>query len=368
MSDPAKIKVRLKQQTVIPLDVQFSCESDQLICLLGPSGSGKTTVLRAIAGLYKTDYGLISNHDSIWQDSEKNIFLPPQQRKTGFVFQEYSLFPHLSARKNVMLGMQHLSASEQLQRSTGLLSMVNLDGLYDRLPSELSGGQRQRVALARALARKPSVLLLDEPFSSVDKSTRKKLMRELFQIRKQLHIPIILVTHDLDEARILADQLCIIHHGETLGCAPPDEILTKPDSPKIARLVGQTNIFQGVISEQSEERNLTCINWHNTRLETAYHPRFEIGKKINWFIPADSIILHRHDRPSAGERENPVSGKVEELLPTGEMTHVIVSSQNNNNEKFSMTLPTHVARRNNISCGSEIKFSLLKDAIHLMGK
>ncbi|MDX1519958.1 MAG: ABC transporter ATP-binding protein, partial [Gammaproteobacteria bacterium] len=254
----------------------------------------------------------------------------------------------------------------QYERSDKLLSLVNLEGLQDRLPSQLSGGQQQRVALARALARNPEVLLLDEPFSSVDKSTRKKLIRELFQIKQQLHLPVILVTHDLDEARVLADQLCIIHHGKTLTQGKPDEVISRPVNAEVARLVGHSNLFSAEIVEHSPENNITRIRWKNTVLEAGLHPEFTPGTTVDWLIPSDSIILHRVDRPSRGERENPVTGKVMECLVMGEMTHITACCTAKAEETFSMSLPAHVARRNNITEGREICFSLLASAIHLM--
>jgi len=366
MPDGITVQVSLKQRSIIPLDAELACRSDEVLCLLGPSGSGKTTLLRAIAGLYKTEQGQVQVNGTVWQDSARGIFLSPQTRATGMVFQDYALFPHLSARKNIAMAMGHLDHNEQINRSEKLLSLVNLEGLYHRLPSELSGGQKQRVALARALARDPQVLLLDEPFSSVDKSTRKKLIRELFYIKQQLKIPIILVTHDLDEARALSDQLCIIHHGKTLAQGTPDEVLTRPASAEVARLVGHTNLFKAEISEHLPDKKITRLRWQSGTLEAAYTPDFAPGTEVDWLIPADSIILHRVDRPSRGERENPVTGKVDECLVMGEMTYIVATSPENGNETFSLSLPSHVARRNYLATGKEIRFSLLASAIHIM--
>ena len=207
------LEATIKQQQPIPLEVQLECAAGEMLALVGPSGSGKTTVLRCIAGLHKPQQGLIRSQ-TIWFDSNHELNYSPQQRRVGMVFQNYALFPHLTVMQNIMLAMQ----TPQEHKVRALLEQVHLSGLEYRFPSQLSGGQQQRVALARALARDPEVLLLDEPFSAVDKVTRRKLYLELHALRRQLSMPIILVTHDLDEAAMLADQMCVIHQGKTLQC------------------------------------------------------------------------------------------------------------------------------------------------------
>jgi molybdate transport system ATP-binding protein len=162
------------------------------------------------------------------------------------VFQSYGLFPHMTALGNVTAAMGHVEAGRREARGRELLDLVNLGGLEARRPAELSGGQQQRVAVARALAREPKVLLLDEPFSAVDKATRQRLYREIAELRRTLDMPVVLVTHDLDEAIMLADRMAVLHRGRTLQTGTADEVTMRPVSPEVARLVDLRNLFEGI--------------------------------------------------------------------------------------------------------------------------
>lgn len=234
MDERSDLYVRLKQAGPIPLAVELSCRQGQLLALVGPSGSGKTTTLRAIAGLHRPAEGYVACGGEIWFDSTKSIELPPHRRRVGFVFQTFALFPHMTALRNVSTAMGHCPSVEREERARNLLALVHLDGLDARRPAELSGGQQQRVAIARALAREPSVLLLDEPFSAVDRPTRRRLHKEISELRKSIKIPIVLVTHDIDEAAGLADRMCVIDRGETLQDGTPTELMAMPASERVA--------------------------------------------------------------------------------------------------------------------------------------
>lgn len=362
-----QIHVRLQQQGPIPLDVDVNCEKNEILVIVGPSGSGKTTLLRSICGLYQPATGWVICNGQKWFDTNSNVNLPVQQRPAGMMFQHYALFPHLTAQRNIMLASGHRETSQRINHANKLLSLVHMQGLERRYPHELSGGQQQRVALARALARKPQVLLLDEPFSAVDQQTRRRLLRELVRIRHQFEMPIILVTHDLEEARMLADKICVIHHGQTLQTDTPETVMTKPISAVVARLVGLDNVFEAVVERHDAEKHKTYITWHDNILEANYQPQFKQGATVNWVIPSANIILHRKDRPSKGERENPIKGRVKELIPLGETSSAMIKIDNNQ-LLLSMSIPTHVARRNKIDNGCEVAVSILGEGIHLMEK
>ena len=296
------LHVRLNQQRPIPLDAVLDCGPGEMLALVGPSGAGKSTVLRCIAGLHSPQGGRITCNGAVWYDGAGGVNFPAWRRSAGMVFQSYALFPHMTAEGNVKAALGHLPAPERSARAQALLRQVNLSGLERRYPAELSGGQQQRVAVARALAREPAVLLLDEPFSAVDRSTRQKLYRELAELRKELRIPVLLVTHDLDEAALLADRLCLLHHGRTLQSGTPQEVMTRPASVEAARLVDVRNIFTGRIAGHDSARRVTILEWNRYRLETPYQPRIAAGTSVAWAIPTANVLLHRRDRPSRGEQ------------------------------------------------------------------
>lgn len=253
----ATLTVNLSNLAPMRLNVQFDCAPGEMVALVGPSGSGKTSVLRAIAGLLKTPslMGRVSVGDAVWFERSVNapssINLSPQERRVGLVFQNYALFPHLSAIKNVAVSVDKTSASD----INTLFERLGLAGLEDRLPSELSGGQQQRVALARALARHPAVLLLDEPFSAVDAPSRARLYRELANLRRSVSTPMVLVTHDLHEARRLADRVVILDAGETLQSGTPEQVFSRPRNARVAELVGIQNHFQGRFVKDTTNSN-----------------------------------------------------------------------------------------------------------------
>jgi molybdate transport system ATP-binding protein len=360
------IRVRLQQDGPIPLDAELDCAPGEVLALVGPSGSGKTTILRAIAGLLRVRHGAIHCHGDCWFDDERLVWVETRRRRVGYVFQSYALFPHLSALHNVMEAMLDRPAAGRERRARDVLTRVRLSGLENRVPAALSGGQQQRVAVARALAREPRVLLLDEPFSAVDRATRQRLYYELAELRRELAMPMILVTHDLDEALMLSDRMCVLHQGRTLQVGEPHAVMTRPQTVEVAQLVGLRNVFRAGVIEHDTARGVTVIEWRKHRLDARLQPDFAVGRQVTWGIPQGHIVLHRRDRPSRGERENPVSGTVLEYLPLGENVALTVAVNGPTRPPLFLTVPAHTARRNSIAQGAEIGVSLLAEGIHLM--
>ena len=363
------LSVNVRQSGPIPLEADIECAAGEVLAMVGPSGSGKSTLLRAIAGLYQPEYGRVAVNGEVWFDSAQKINRLPQQRSTGFVFQHYALFPHLSAAKNIEAAMGHRTRADRATRAQELLALVNLSGLEDRRPRDLSGGQQQRVAVARALARDPATLLLDEPFSAVDRATRQKLYVELAELRRALKIPMILVTHDLHEAAMLADRMCILRRGKTLQVGSPIGVMTRPNSAEVARLVDIKNIFEARVTAHDHERRLTMISWRDKTLEASYAPQFAAGTLVSWVLPMEHVILHRRvqrDRPSRGENENPVSGRIAEYVVLGPNVSVGIKLDGKDESLLFMSVPTHVAQRNMLGLGEAIQVSLLAEGIHLM--
>jgi molybdate transport system ATP-binding protein len=363
---PDGLVARLAQERPIPLAATLECAGGELHALVGPSGSGKSTILRTLAGIYAPHAGTIAVGGETWLDTARGIALPARLRSAGFVFQHYALFPHLTAEENVMQAMGHLPSAERRERARRLLARTNLSGLEDRRPARLSGGQQQRVAVARALARDPKVLLLDEPFSAVDQVTREKLHEELATLRRELRIPIVLVTHALDEAMALADRMSILHRGATLQAGLPATLLARPASPLVARLVGLKNIFEAEVVGHEAERGLTLIRWSGQLLEAVHAPQFAVGSRVTWSIPPARILLHRRERPSRGDHENPVAGTIVRCLRLGEATAIALSVVAGERSDLYFSVPTHVAQRNGVEPGARVNVSLLADGIHLM--
>ena len=227
----------------------LAVERGELFAVLGPSGCGKTTLLRLIAGFERPDGGTIEVGGELL--AGPGHWTPPEQRRIGMVFQDYALFPHLTVAENVCFGLD--GASRALRRRQGLdprakgaLELVGLQHKGERLPHELSGGERQRVALARALAPEPEVVLLDEPFSSLDASLRAGLRREVELILREAQASAILVTHDQEEALSLADRIAVMRDGVVVQTGTPEEVYHRPMDRWTAQFVGEVNVLHGV--------------------------------------------------------------------------------------------------------------------------
>ncbi|MCC5882562.1 MAG: ABC transporter ATP-binding protein [Halomonas sp.] len=360
-----RLEVAVHQAGPIPLDADFHCEAGELLALVGPSGSGKTTLLRVIAGLMKPRTGRIACGEEVWFDDTAGFDRRPQQRRVGMVFQDYALFPHLTARDNVRVALGHLEASQRNERAERWLDRMHLQGLGNRYPSQLSGGQRQRVALARALAREPKALLLDEPFSAVDQVTRRRLQRELARLREQIRIPILLVTHDLDEAVALADRLCVLQGGSSLQMGDADTLFRHPASAEVARLLDRHNLFEGRMVESRGERRL---QWGSLTLDVAQGlERLTPGEAVTWYVPDSDVVLHRAERSSCGPRENSVSGRISEMVIMGGTTSLAVVIDHVD-ETLRFDVSTHAARRGGLMRGGWVQLSLLASGIHLLPK
>ncbi|MDN3512821.1 MAG: ATP-binding cassette domain-containing protein [Candidatus Brocadia sp.] len=216
------IKVRIKKTwKEFGLHVNFEVPHEKVTALFGPSGAGKSSILRLISGLERPDGGIIHKGEEVWYDESKAINLLPQQRSVGFVFQDFALFPHLTVERNVAYGIKE---KKRVKETKDLLSLVGLSGYERYYPGQLSGGQKQRVALVRALARRPNILLLDEPLSALDWETRRQLQEDLKRVIKQLHVTTLYVTHDVTEVYKLADYVVVMEAGKVIKRGTPEEI------------------------------------------------------------------------------------------------------------------------------------------------
>jgi putrescine transport system ATP-binding protein len=230
--------------------VSLDIRSGEFFALLGPSGCGKTTLLRMLAGFEAPDSG------RILLNGEDVASMPPHQRPVNMMFQNYALFPHLTVYDNIAFGLRRagLARSEIAARVAELVALVRLESLEKRRPEQLSGGQRQRVALARALARRPQLLLLDEPLAALDKKLRDSTQRELLTLQRQLGLTFIVVTHDQEEAMMLADRIGVMNAGRLVQVATPRQLYEEPRSRWVAEFVGDVNILEGRITAHEGDR------------------------------------------------------------------------------------------------------------------
>ena len=250
-------------------DFNLDVWNGSIVGILGMSGSGKTTALRLIAGFEKPDSGIIEMRNEII--SNEDTFLPPEQRNVGMVFQDYALFPHLNVEKNISFGLSALEIKSG--RLEEVISMCNLEKYRKKFPQELSGGQQQRVALARALAPNPEVILLDEPFTSLDAHMARDLREEVVTLLKQTETTAIIVTHDQEEALSVCDVVSVLENGKVIQSATPQEIYLNPVSQTVANSVGDPNILKGFSTNGRVETSLgSFVSAYNGALDVSIRP------------------------------------------------------------------------------------------------
>ncbi len=366
------LQVQVEQTVPMPLSGGFGCPAGELLALVGPSGAGKTSLLRLMAGLLRPRQGRVVVDGEVWVDTDTGQWRTPQQRHVGLVFQHYALMPHLDARDNVALSLLHLPQTERRAQACQWLSHVGLDAsLQRRQPAQLSGGQQQRVAMARALARRPRLLLLDEPFAAVDQMTRQGLYRLLADLRRELAIPIVLVTHDLHEARLLADRLVVLDQGRVLQTGTPAAIHRAPRNARVADLVGLQNRFQGVWLGPSDRAGTALLRWtgpqHSAHeatagplLEVPDKGRLTAGQSVSWVIPGEAIAL-----VEAGDlRAADLDARVTQVRHLGEITLYVVDLAVPPHVRLTLTLAG--AHQAPLAAGQAVAVRLDAGLVHVM--
>lgn len=338
--DVTTLRCAYEQLTVVK-DLSFSVAAGDIACLLGPSGCGKSTILRAIAGFEAIREGQIVLDGKLI--STPSDILAPEKRGIGMVFQDYALFPHLNIQQNLEFGLAKDSQMVRKERTLELLELVDLHGYEKRFPHELSGGQQQRVALARALAPKPSLLLLDEPFSNLDAELRNRLGLDVRMILKELEMSAILVTHDQKEAFAMADHIGVIDQGRIQQWGRPFELYHEPVNRFVAGFIGQGSFIPGTcISHESFDSELGQIKGNR-----AYN--FPEQSCVDILIRPDDIVF---------DPESPLHGIISAKTFAGTNTHYLIKLPSE--REIQASFPSH----QDLNLGDTVHFGL--DAEHLI--
>ncbi|MEM4781952.1 MAG: ABC transporter ATP-binding protein [Halalkalicoccus sp.] len=280
-------------------NVSVSVREGELLTLLGPSGCGKTTTLRLIAGLERPDGGSIRVNEKRVAAADDGRFVPPERRDIGVVFQDFALFPHMSAAENVAFGLDDWSPEAREARVTELLELVGLEAHADSTPDELSGGQKQRVALARSLAPEPEILLLDEPFSNLDVDLRVEMREEVRRILKEAGVTGISVTHDQEEAMSISDRVAVMNEGRLMQIGRPEAVFQHPKSRFVAGFLGHASFVSGYVADDLVETSLGVVGRDRIHGLAPEYDRTRIDVLVR---PDDVLIRPAEDEAKADGR------------------------------------------------------------------
>jgi molybdate transport system ATP-binding protein len=293
---PAPERLRVEAETTLgglELAVVLEVAAGECLALAGPSGAGKTSLLRVVAGLLRPERGRVTADGATWLDTDSGVDLAPEHRRCGYLFQEYALFPNMSAWQNVAYPLRGVPRGERRRRAVELLDRFGLGARVDDRPRTLSGGERQRVALARVLARDPGVLLLDEPLSALDARTRAGAARELAGVLRDLEVPALLVTHDFSEAAQLGDRVGVIDSGKVIQEGTPTELAAAPRSAFVADFTGAV-VLTGVAGAGSDGLTRIKLDGGGTVTSTDGGEGPVAVSVYPWEITIEPIDIARH--------------------------------------------------------------------------
>jgi len=309
-------------RVTLTLDASFIVRQG-ITVLFGPSGSGKTTILRSIAGIVAPDEGRIALGERVYFDSETGVSIPIQQRRIGFVFQEYLLFPHLTAAQNVAYAIRSATHKGRRDRAIELLGIVGIAHVSDRHPHQLSGGEQQRVALARALGADPAVLLLDEPLSALDAPTRQRLLGEMVDLQRKSGIPFLYVTHSPADAIRAGDSALILSSGRIVQEGKPADVLNAPRNLAASQAVGSENILAGRVQDHHEREGTSVIDLTGCELVVPYNA-LPKNSLVTVGIRSDDIIISR-ERVGQTSARNLFEGTIKHALWEGPAVDLVMS-------------------------------------------
>jgi len=349
------------------LNLSLSLQKGMTV-LFGPSGSGKTLTLHTIAGLVEPDSGVVRVNGTIYFDKKGGVNLPIHRRRVGYVFQEPSLFPHMTVFENIAYGISDLSSDERKQRVKQMIGKMRLNSLEKNFPHQISGGQKQRVALARALVTSPLLLLLDEPFASLDNPVREELRLDLLRIREEDHVPIVFVTHDVEEAFILADEVVVLSNGRVEQTGSKEEIFYRPQTQKVAKFFGVKNIFSAKITEIRPEKREMTVWVENKRFQSSvpYRKGAIAGESVQFCIRPEEIMILKEGRPIKRNLEgNIFTGQIVRIVEKG-AEHTLFFKQSQDDYDFEISIPNLAYRSLNIREGQIVKVAFKWESIWLI--
>ncbi|MEA2085343.1 MAG: ABC transporter ATP-binding protein [Thermodesulfobacteriota bacterium] len=306
--------VNIKVGSFFLNDINLHVRKGEYFVIVGPTGAGKSCILNCIAGLYKIDSG------DLWVDGKRSNNVPIEERNIGYVFQDAFLFPHLNVYKNIAFGLRSRkdgSRDDVEKKISDICRLFGIYGFLDRSVYNLSGGEKQRVALARSMICEPKAILLDEPFSSVDRNTAEKLMIEFKKIHEQTGQTVVHVTHNQEEAMILADRICVMNNGILIQTGAPGEILRKPDSEFVADFFGAHNVFQGISVIESDFSRIECNGNHVYCRE----PR---SGEIVFSVRPEEVVISLND--TRVQSRNNYSGTVKRIVDRGVIIQVFIDA------------------------------------------
>jgi len=339
-----------------------------LTVLFGPSGAGKTLTLHTIAGLVEPDSGVVRVNGVVYFNKKEGVNLPIHRRRVGYVFQEPSLFPHMSVFENIAYGISGLSSEERTRRVKHMIGKMRLSGLEKNLPHQISGGQKQRVALARALVTSPLLLLLDEPFASLDNPVREELRFDLIRIREEDHVPVVFVTHDVEEAFVLSDEIVVLNEGKVEQIGSKEDIFYRPQTENVAKFFAVKNIFHGKVTDirPGEGEMTVWVEEKGFQASIPYQEGAAVDEWVRFCIRPEEIMVLKEDRPiKKNLKANIFAGNIVRIVEKG-AEHTLFFKQSQEDYDFEISLSNLAYRSLRIKEGQLVKVAFKWESIWLI--
>jgi molybdate transport system ATP-binding protein len=325
--------------------------------------------LQLIAGLMEPDAGFIRSNGNIFFDKPSGINISPQQRSLGYVFQDRILFPHMTVRENIAYGLRRKSREERDTRVNEMIGLFRLDGLEDQPPSEISGGQKQRVALARALIERPKALLLDEPFTALDSSLRFEMRKLLQEVRNEFDIPVVLVTHDFEDAYLLGNHIMIYIDGRVEQAGKRDDIFQRPQSRRVAQFLGLKNLFHVKVVKKDDPLRRFILEAGSLRFSLSADSKrgpIEAGTEVDLYVRPDEIMIIREGKPvKESLRHNIFAGKIVDILDRGN-DRLAYFQTLEAKALFEISIPNYAFRNLDLSTGKMVRIALREESLWVM--